>query len=832
MDFRILGPLVVSGIPDAPPLRQAKPRAVLAMLVLNANEPVSVERLATAVWGDDAPPGAARTVHVYISRLRKALGDPDRIVRTPAGYRLTVAPGELDLERFESAMAEGRRMLADGQPREASARLTQALAAWRGPPLPEIQGAVRTEVARLEEQRLATFEARAEAELELGDHADVITALTGLRAEHPTRERVAALLMLALYRSGRQVEALEVYQDVRRSLVEDAGLEPGPALQQLQRDVLAQAESLESEPPPQPALVGREAELERLRTHWKAARSGHGRVIALAGPAGIGKTRLAAELAHEVRVAGDVVADLYRPVTRPTLVVLDDAGSWRVPEDIGRLPLLVIACTRDGMIAGAAETVELGPLGAEAVQAIATDVPADWLLTTSGGNPRRVHEQARLWVQREAGRRTAAAAERTAAGRAGLRAAEAELTGSLVELDAASGRAPPDEAETLCPYKGLAAFDVEDAPYFFGRERLVAELVTRLVGTSLLGVVGPSGSGKSSVVRAGLLPALARGVLPGSASWVQAIIRPGEHPLRAFDRAATSRRMLLAVDQFEETFTVCSDEGEREAFVAALLRGPHIVVLAIRADCYGSCGTYPQLASQLAAHHVLVSPMRRDEYHRAVEAPAARAGLTVDPGLTDALVADVEREPGALPLLSTALLELWQRRDGRRLRLATYEDTGGVRGAVARHAEESFARLDPPHQAQARSVLLRLAAEGADGGSERRRVPLEEFEDAGTVNALAVERLLTVSEGHVELAHEALLREWPRLRSWLEDDAEGRRLHRRIAEAAREWSAGGREPSDLYRGARLAAALEWRATHEDRLRLVEREFLDDSRAPR
>ena len=117
MDFRILGPLVVSGIPDAPPLRQAKPRAVLAMLVLNANEPVSVERLATAVWGDDAPPGAARTVHVYISRLRKALGDPDRIVRTPAGYRLTVAPGELDLERFESAMAEGRRMLADGQPR-------------------------------------------------------------------------------------------------------------------------------------------------------------------------------------------------------------------------------------------------------------------------------------------------------------------------------------------------------------------------------------------------------------------------------------------------------------------------------------------------------------------------------------------------------------------------------------------------------------------------------------------------------------------------------------------------------------------------------------------
>src|SRR3954451_5080939 len=132
MEFRILGPLVVSGLADAPPLRQAKPRAVLAMLVLNANEPVSVDRLATAVWGDDAPAGAARTVHVYISRLRKALGDPDRLVRTPAGYCLRVAPGELDLECFESAMAEGRRLLARGQPEEAGRHLIEALATWRG----------------------------------------------------------------------------------------------------------------------------------------------------------------------------------------------------------------------------------------------------------------------------------------------------------------------------------------------------------------------------------------------------------------------------------------------------------------------------------------------------------------------------------------------------------------------------------------------------------------------------------------------------------------------------------------------------------------------------
>src|SRR3954468_21745839 len=307
MEFRILGPLVVSGVPDAPPLRQAKPRAVLAMLVLNANAPVGVERLATAVWGDDAPPRAARTVHVYISRLRKALGDPDRIVRTPAGSRLRVAPGELDLERFERAMAEGRRLLATGHPEEARQKLTEALGSWHGRPLPELEGSARAEIARLEEQRLATYEARAEAELALGEHADAIAALTRLRAEHPTRERLAELLMLALYRSGRQVEALEVYQEVRRELVEEAGVEPGPALPQLQRDVLAHAASLEPEPPPQPPLVGREAELDRLRAHWDAARAGHGRVVALTGPAGIGKTRLAVELAHEVRLSGHAV---------------------------------------------------------------------------------------------------------------------------------------------------------------------------------------------------------------------------------------------------------------------------------------------------------------------------------------------------------------------------------------------------------------------------------------------------------------------------------------------------------------------------------------------
>ena len=194
-------------------------------------------------------------------------------------------------------------------------------------------------------------------------------------------------------------------------------------------------------------------------------------------------------------------------------------------------------------------------------------------------------------------------------------------------------------------------------------------------------------------------------------------------------------------------------------------------------------------------------------------------------------MADVAGEPGALPMLSTALLELWQRRDGRCLRLATYQDTGGVQAAVARHAEDAFARLDRGQQEIARSVLLRLAAEGADGTVERRRIALAELDDdvAGAVGVLSDQRLLTISAGAVELAHEALLREWPRLRGWLEEDAEGRRLHRHLADAAREWNQRGRDPGDLYRGARLAAALEWRARHEPDLNRTERAYLDAGR---
>ena len=421
------------------------------------------------------------------------------------------------------------------------------------------------------------------------------------------------------------------------------------------------------------------------------------------------------------------------------------------------------------------------------------------------------------------------------------------------------------EAPPVCPFRGLVPFDSAHAEYFFGRERLVAGLVARLVGSTSLAVVGPSGSGKSSVVRAGLLPALADGVLPGSAGWRQVLMRPGAHPLQELGRAlarlapgaperngddplattlaslAPGERAVLAVDQLEELFTACRDDRERVAFAEALAVAATdpdqrlVVVLAIRADFYGGFAEYQDLSTQVSDNQVLVGPMTREELRRAIELPARRAGLRVEPQLVSRLVGDVADEPGGLPLLSTTLLELWEQRDGRTLRLAAYEASGGVSGAVARLAERAYHRLTDPQRERARAILLRLA-DAEETALVRRRVPLQELEverdrqAAGALAVLTESRLVTVDQGTAEVAHEALLREWPRLRGWLEEDAEGRRLHQHLIHAAAEWQESGRAPAELYRGARLSSALEWAAEHDPDLNELERGFLDAGRA--
>jgi WD40 repeat protein/tRNA A-37 threonylcarbamoyl transferase component Bud32 len=466
----------------------------------------------------------------------------------------------------------------------------------------------------------------------------------------------------------------------------------------------------------------------------------------------------------------------------------------------------------------------------------------------------------------EASRVLVDVASRAADGRSGLSEVEAELAGKVIDLQLVRERArslvgpvTPARvaAEGICPFKGLASFEPVDADYFFGRERLVAELVARLVGAGFLGIVGPSGSGKSSVLRAGLLPALAGGVLPGSGGWRRLLLRPGERPLdelrrvlvsgasdplaEVLDALPANGRLLIAVDQLEELFTACRFDSERAAFAETLVRaatdpdGRALVVVALRADFYGRFVAYPGLAELLGANQVLVGPMQASELRRAVELPAGRVGLRVEPELVDALVDDLEGEPGALPLLSTALLELWQARHDGVLTLAAYRESGGVHGAVARLAEGTYARVPHEHRPIVRAITLRLVGEGEAAAPVRRRAPLAELDvehnqDVADVLAtLADSRLVSVGEGTVEVAHEALLREWPRLREWIEEDTEGRRLRRHITRAATEWDAAGRDHAELYRGARLAAALDWSTEHAFELNELERSFVAESR---
>jgi WD40 repeat protein/DNA-binding SARP family transcriptional activator len=425
-----------------------------------------------------------------------------------------------------------------------------------------------------------------------------------------------------------------------------------------------------------------------------------------------------------------------------------------------------------------------------------------------------------------------------------------EATGGPAQVRAPPATGSPPRA--VCPFKGLAPFEGADAEFFFGRERLIDELVARLVGPTLLCVIGPSGSGKSSLLRAGLLPALASGALPGSDRWRQVVLRPGARPAArlvgavggqlqdVLGRLRPGERLVVGVDQLEELFAPSVDEEERRSFIDVLVETAWdpdrraMILLALRADFFGRLAPYTDLAELVGENHVLLGPMSERELRRAIEGPAERTGLLVEPDLVETLVDDLAGEAGGLPLMSTALLELWQDRKDSTLQLATYERMGRVRGAVARLADAAYSRLAPEQQPLARAILLRLAGDD-DGIIVRRRVPLEEFDidrDASVARVVAVladSRLLTVSEGAVEVAHEALLTHWPRLREWLEEDAQGRYVHRQLIQAATEWDRVGHDAGELFRGARLAAALDWASGHALELNRTESEFLEESR---
>ncbi|MBC9728943.1 helix-turn-helix domain-containing protein [Streptomyces sp. TRM68367] len=374
------------------------------------------------------------------------------------------------------------------------------------------------------------------------------------------------------------------------------------------------------------------------------------------------------------------------------------------------------------------------------------------------------------------------------------------------------------EPRTAPPYRGLTRFEPGDSALFFGRDRLVGEVLGLVREHRFAAVSGPSGSGKSSLLRAGIVPAL--GALPtAERPAVIRVLTPGERPVHTHEKALTARDgdqdTWVLVDQFEELFTLCHDHAERERFCELLLAarepGSRLrVVVAVRGDFYGHCAAHRALAEAVSRANMLVGPMSRDELREVITKPAAAVGLLVERALTARILDEAGDRPGALPMLSHALLETWRRRRGRTLTEAAYEAAGGVRGAIAATAERAYGELSPAQARTARRILLRLIAPG-DGTPDTRRPAHRTDLPPGTADVLerlAAARLVTLDGDTVELAHEALITGWPRLAAWIDEDRERLREHRRLGEAARTWQELAHDPGALYAGTRLDRAVE------------------------
>ena len=450
---------------------------------------------------------------------------------------------------------------------------------------------------------------------------------------------------------------------------------------------------------------------------------------------------------------------------------------------------------------------------------------------------------------------------------------------------------PPEPGNP--PFQGMQYFDEKDADRFFGREALVAKIVGRLANSRFLTIVGASGSGKSSVVRAGVIPALRRGErladgsMPptNSGQWDIRIFTPTAHPLDALAASLTlesesvsamtslrndlaqdahtltmvaqrllaqngRKQLLLVIDQFEEVFTQCRQEDERQAFIENLLQAvdPHdsqpiTILLTLRADFYAQLAQQDQLRELVSQNQEFIGAMSKEELTRAILQPAALGNWKVQEGLVDVMLDDLGNEPGARPLLSHALLETWKRRRGRVMTLSGYVASGGVHGAIAQTAETVFRqRLTAAQQPIARMIFIKLAEMGDGALDTRRRAAFSELitrsTDITTIEAvlsiLTDARLVTIGMMEpgdtrvVEVSHEALIREWPTLRDWLNENREDLILHRQLTDDTNDWLKLNRDPGALYRGMRLEQALKWAKGNADLVSLSEQEFLDAS----
>ncbi len=659
-------------------------------------------------------------------------------------------------------------------------------------------------------------------------------------------------------------------------------------------------------------LVGRQSTMDLLRSTWKTAKSGESELISVLGAPGMGVSRVLAELAESVTRSdsNDAAAVLSARSTsaseRRAQIIRSHAASVRLSDlrtDAGPdAAALAALCPLVGLRLSIAPREDLttsnDALVARFLARLSTRTPI--LLVLDGTDADTQDWLRRVLPPRHCFAVAGTRVDRvtpTSSSQIALDELEpsdiSELLGPFLPTDATwdldvtelvaqetngvprdvmavidelirAASADPltrqgalDAVRRAVPYKGLQVFSGDDAVRFYGRERAIEDVLGALAEGSFVVVVGSSGSGKSSVVRAGCLPQLADQdvdvvlLSPGedplralAASWCHALGGDPDHfveQLRvdsaALPRAATGllRPVVMVIDQLEECFTLCGNEGDRDLFFGAITQViPGLRVLAtLRGDFYGRASEHANVAAALQSGTVVMTPPTRDELRTVIEAPASAAHLRLEPGLGDLILTDVTDRPGGLPLLSHALSATWRRRHGRTLTIVDYRAAGGATGAIARTADTVFDQLSASEQEVAKRIFLRLTALGEGVEDSRRRVPLDVLLASGTdgsakvLDTLTSARLVTAgtdTDGtdFDELAHEALLREWPRLRDWLDEDRDELRALAHLETAAREWDTAGRSESELYSGRRLEAA---ESISGDKLNDLERRYL-------
>lgn len=934
MRFCVLGPIAMDPPGDAG-LGGARQRRLLAALLLQPGQVVSVDRLAETVFEGEPTDAAAVTLRSYVARLRKSLeGSGAAVVTEAPGYALQLGDGEIDADLFEGAVDEARALREDGRMVEALDTLTAGLELWRGPAFAEFsdEAWIQAEAIRLDELRVDADELRLQCLLDVGRHTEAISDLAAFAERHPLRESTHLMLVTALYRAGRQADALRAASAHRQALAE-LGLEPTKEFDDLEDRVAIQDPDLRLPPP-----TGR-----TLRGYRIGERLGGGDDTEVHTALQPGIERLVV-----IKTFGSSIADSpifirefesrvqeVARIEHPSLLEILDF--WREPGSAH----LVTRLARGGDLA---TLLEKGPLAAEVVADLTAriasalaDVHArglfhghidpgsvlfdeGGLVLLAGVGTVEIVEAIRKDAPSERAREPGPARDQFGLAALVYRALTghdpllddrrrlplprvSEFRPELLAVDGVLARAgapnPQDRYPDISafarsfadaigaeaavsrprvvanPYKGLRAFDESDSGEFFGRERLTTSILERMGGERFLALIGASGSGKSSVVRAGVASRLRD---PGSSTFRTVVTMvPGAAPFveltRALGRVVSLERsarldasdggvhetlraaaggdpLLLVIDQLEELYTLVEDETERARFIDGLMDAVEDesfdlrVLVTLRADFFDRPLQHHRLGAAMSQGAVAIPAMSPSDIERAVVEPAAAAGVTIERAVVAEMVADVVDQPAALPLLQFSLTELFDSRRSDQITLEDHARLGGVGGAIAQRAERLYSDATEQERDLIRILFLRLVAVGGTVADVRRRTDRSELVSAApdaramelVIDRFGAGRLLTFDRNPVtraptvEVAHEALLRHWPRLGAWIE--AAGRDLHLRahLTGAATGWEASGRDEGELYRGARLATTEEW----VDRPDLTdsERAFLAESLAVR